>query len=188
MLALIEFVVKHCLAVFDLVFLRDPSFKSTFAQNKSCSSYRSLQLLFWPNFMFQCKIWSFGWSKSAENHSISVNGDSPVLLSAPPALDVGAATRRPSRRTSLSARVLSARELWRLLVLISSPSSRPRQAEPELERAATAAGRRADHPRRSASIARAPSHSTSSSISSTRSAARPCPSLAGIEPVEPGRH
>ena len=129
LLALIEFVVKPCLAVFDLIFLRDLSFKSTFAQNKSCSSYRSLQLLFWPNFTFQCKISSFGWSKSAKNHSISVNGDSPVLLSAPPALDVGAATRRPSRRTSSSARVLSVRVLWRLLVLF--PFLLPRaRAEP----------------------------------------------------------
>ena len=45
-----------------------------------------------------------------------------------------------------AASLLSARELWRLLVLISSPSSRPRQAKPELERAATAAGVDSDHP------------------------------------------
>jgi len=112
LLALIEFVVKHCLAVFDLIFLRDPSFKSTFAQNKSCSSYRSLQLLFWPSFMFQCKIWSFGGSKSAKNHSSSVNGASPVLLSSPPAIDVGVATRRTS--ANLAHRAL-------VPVLIPSP-------------------------------------------------------------------
>jgi len=39
-------VVKHCLAVFDLIFLNDPSFNPTFAQNKSCSSSCPLQLLF----------------------------------------------------------------------------------------------------------------------------------------------
>ena len=64
--------------MFDRVFVSDPSFNSTFAQNKSCSSYRSLQLLFWPNFKFLYQISRFGWSKSAKNHSISVNWDSPV--------------------------------------------------------------------------------------------------------------
>ena len=105
-------MVNIDLAVFDRVFLSNPSSKSTFAQNKSCRSYRPLQLLFWPNFMFQCKIWSFGWSKSAKSHSISVNWDSPVLLSSTPANDVGVATRRTS--ANLAHRAL-------VPVLIPSP-------------------------------------------------------------------
>ena len=87
-------VVKHCLAVFDPVFLLDSSLESTFAQNKSCRSYRPLQLLFWQNFIFQCKIWSFGRSNSAKNHSISINCDSPVFAQFTTGLDVGVATRR----------------------------------------------------------------------------------------------
>jgi hypothetical protein len=77
-------VVNIVLAVFDPVFVSNPIFKSTSAQNKSCRSYSSLQLLFWPNFMFQCKIWSFGRSKSAKNHSNSVTVP-PRLVSASPA-------------------------------------------------------------------------------------------------------
>ena len=78
-------VVKHCLAVFDPIFLLDSSLESTFAQNKSCRSYRSLQLLFWQNFMFQCKIWSYGRSKLAKSHSNSVTVP-PRLVSPPPIL------------------------------------------------------------------------------------------------------
>ena len=39
-------IVNIYLVVFDLVFLTDPSLKSTFAQNESCSSSFALQLLF----------------------------------------------------------------------------------------------------------------------------------------------
>ena len=95
-------ILSLALIEFDRVFVSNPIFKSTFAQNKSCSSYRSLQLLFWPNFTFQCKFWSFGWSKSAKNHSISVNGDFPVLVSSPPS-STFASPRVSRRRSSLSA-------------------------------------------------------------------------------------
>ena len=87
-------MVKPCLAVFDRVFVSDPSFILTFAQKQSCRFSRPLQLLFWPNFMFQCKIWSFGRSKSAKNHtnSVTVLPFGQCLAG----LDIGVATRRPS--------------------------------------------------------------------------------------------
>ena len=49
-------IVNIRLAVFDLVFLANPSLNSTFAQNKSCRSYLPLQLLFWSNFKFLYEI------------------------------------------------------------------------------------------------------------------------------------
>ena len=55
--------------MFDLVFLLDPSFKSSFAQNESCRSSLPLQLLFWPNFKFLYQNLSFGGSNSSQIHS-----------------------------------------------------------------------------------------------------------------------
>ena len=165
-------MVKHCLAVFDLVFLLDPSFKSTFAQNKSCSSYRSLQLLFWLNFTFQCKNRSFGWSKSAKNHSISVNGDSPVLVSSPSS-STFASPRVGRRRSSLSAqtcrRVLipfpGAVSVFPPLLLPHARGSSRARAEPSPATAPAIS-------RRSARFPRTPSRSTSPSIPSARFRAR----------------
>jgi len=54
--------------VFNLVFVLDPSSKSTSAQNESCRSSFSLQLLFWPNFKFLYENLSFNWSNSSKNH------------------------------------------------------------------------------------------------------------------------
>ena len=53
--------------MFDLVFLLDPSSKSTSAQNESCSSSFPLQLLFWSNSEFLYEIWSFSGSNSSQN-------------------------------------------------------------------------------------------------------------------------
>ena len=54
--------------MFDLIFVLDPSSKSTSAQNESCRSSFSLQLLFWPNFKFLYEKLSFNWSNSSKNH------------------------------------------------------------------------------------------------------------------------
>ena len=54
--------------MFDLIFVLDPSSKSTSAQNESCRSSFSLQLLFWPNFKFLYENLSFNWSNSSKNH------------------------------------------------------------------------------------------------------------------------
>ena len=70
------------LAVFDLVFVLDLSFKSTSTQNESCRSSFPLQLLFWPNFMFPYQILSFRWSKSGQTRVQFiqwVHCSSPVL-------------------------------------------------------------------------------------------------------------
>src|SRR6185437_652631 len=72
----LEFVVSvnrvrigiFALAMFDHVFVLDLSSKSTSAQNESCRSFNSLQLLFWPNFMFPYENLSFNWSNSGKNH------------------------------------------------------------------------------------------------------------------------
>ena len=57
------------LAKFDHVFLSDPGLKSTFAENKSCRSFLSLQLLFWPNFKFLYEILIFIGSNRVKNRS-----------------------------------------------------------------------------------------------------------------------
>jgi len=58
-------LVNIYLAVFDLVFVLDLSSKSTSAQNESCRSSFSLQLLFWPNFKFLYEKLSFNLSNSS---------------------------------------------------------------------------------------------------------------------------
>ena len=88
--------------MFDLVFVLNSGFESIFAQKQSCRPFCPLQLLFWPNFKFLYGILSFNWSKSAKNHSISVNGDSPVLDSSPPS-STFASPRVSRRRSSRSA-------------------------------------------------------------------------------------
>ena len=75
-------MVKHCLAAFNLIFLLNPSFEPTCAQNKSCRPSIPLQLLFWPNFGFQYEIWSFGQSNFDQNHFKRVQlGTVPFLFS-----------------------------------------------------------------------------------------------------------
>ena len=119
--------------MFDRVFVSDLSFEATFAQNKSCSSYRSLQLLFWPNFKFLYQISRFGLPKSAKNHSISVNWDSPVCA------QCTAGPRRWRRHASAVAANLVPREPSYPLPMpipirtIPSPSSSSRRAEAEPE-------------------------------------------------------
>ena len=96
--------------MFDRVFVSDPSFKSTFAKKQSCRSSLPLQLLFWPNFMFQCKIWSFGRSNFDQNHIKRVPLGycvSSEVVRAPiprPRVVAGDATRRPSANLALRAR------------------------------------------------------------------------------------
>ena len=80
--------------------------------------------------MFQCKIWSFGWSKSAKSHSISVNWDSPVLLSSPPAIDVGVATRRTSANLAHRALVPVLIPSPRAVTVFPSLSPLSRSTEP----------------------------------------------------------
>ena len=126
--------------MFDCVFLFDPSLKSIFAQNKSCSSSFGLQLLFWPNFKFLYQILRFGWSNASQN---SVKTITVLLLCCTvrpptpiPATGTAPATttHRDRRRTSPSARALSVHVLWRLLVLV--PFLLPRaHAEPDASRA-----------------------------------------------------
>ena len=55
--------------MFDSIFLPNPSFKSTFAQNKSCRSSLPLQILFLLNFKFLYQSLSFGWSNTSKNQS-----------------------------------------------------------------------------------------------------------------------
>ena len=91
-------VVKHCLAAFDLIFLLNPSFESTCAQNKSCRPSIPLQLLFWPNFGFQYEIWSFWQSNFDQNHlkRVQLGTVLPRLVSAAD-LDVRVATRHTGK-------------------------------------------------------------------------------------------
>jgi hypothetical protein len=135
-------VVKHCLAVFDLIFLRDPSFKSTFAQNKSCSSYRPLQLLFWPNFMFQCKIWSFGRSKSAKITQIRLLCPVWSVPRRPRRWGRHASRRRTSpivhTLPSLSAQ---SRAHFRLSFPFLAPRAEPTNPSPAARRRRSCAGR-----------------------------------------------
>ena len=96
--------------MFDLVFVLDPSLKSTSAQNESCRSFNPLQLLFWPNFMLPYEIWSFSGSNWSQNHSNESTVRAPAFPlwrspAIPPPVLVGAAsTRRQSRRSSTSER------------------------------------------------------------------------------------
>ena len=120
------------LAEFEYVFLHDPSFEATCAQNKSCRPSIPLQLLFWPNFMFQCKISSFGWSKSGQKsvkmitvlHGSSLCLPRPSQRRRPPRVAIAGEPRSPHVPYPLvSSGGFSSSSL--------SPSSRPRQAEPE---------------------------------------------------------
>ena len=95
-------IVNIDLATFDLVFLPNPSLKSTFVQNKSCRSSLPLQLLFWPNFKFLYQSLSFGRSNASKNRSkfIELHYFAPVLATVSP--------RRPCRRLWPSARLVHA--------------------------------------------------------------------------------
>jgi hypothetical protein len=122
--------------MFDPILLDDPNIKLTFAQKQSCRSSLLLQLLFWPNFKLLCENFSFAGSKIES--ILPQNPEVPVLetgssdfarrfqfwkLEVPVLLcftyfgahtgdcATGDATRRPSRRTSSSARALSFRVL-----------------------------------------------------------------------------
>ena len=135
--------------MFALVFLPNPSFESIFAQKQICRSFLPLQLLFWPNFKFLYGILSFNWSMSGQISVKTITVLHSSSLCRRPYRDDRRrlhASHAPAILAIRAASPLSARELWRLLVLISSPSSRPRQAKPEHERAATAAGADSDHP------------------------------------------
>ena len=57
---------KHRLIGFDCLFVPDLSFKSIFAQNKSCRSFFPLQLLFWPNFELPYQNLRIGGSKPSQ--------------------------------------------------------------------------------------------------------------------------
>jgi len=97
-------IVNIYLAVFDLVFVLDLSSKSTFAQNESCRSSFSLQLLFWPNFKFLYENLSFNWSNSGKNQlseeTVSSLCSSPAI---PATVLVGAPPRVGRRRSSHAA-------------------------------------------------------------------------------------
>ena len=96
--------------MFNRVLLHDPSLKSTSAQNKSCTSYYPLQLLFWPNFKLLYEIWSFSGSNWSQNHSIESTVRAPAFsLFCPyrdrrPSTPASSSTRRSSRRSSASGR------------------------------------------------------------------------------------
>ena len=64
------------LAVFEHIFLSNPSSKSTFVQQQSCGSSLPLQLLFWPNFMFLYENLSFEWSKLSKKSVKRITVDS----------------------------------------------------------------------------------------------------------------
>jgi hypothetical protein len=103
-------VLNIDLAMFDHVFLLDPSLKSTFARKQSCRSSLSLQLLFWPNFKFLYQSLSFGWSNARKNRSKSstVFSCAPLCSSDAHTVDCchrrASSTRRACRRSLPSVR------------------------------------------------------------------------------------
>ena len=111
------------LAVFNLVFLANPSVKSTFAQKQSCSSSLPLQLLFWSNLKLLYENLSFGRSKSGQiwSNEFTVCSLCDAVRARRPyrRLDAGelvhtsAIAPRPRR---LSALPLSSRTPWKLLL------------------------------------------------------------------------
>ena len=129
-------IVNIYLAVFDLVFVLDPSSKSTSAQNESCSSYFPLQLLFWPNFKLLYEIWTFNWSNSSQidSNELTVSSSvSTVRAHAGIWSSVSDATRRDRRRSSSSARRSYPR---------GRPRSFPSRPLPSLPRARASRARR----------------------------------------------
>ena len=171
--------------MFDRVFVSDPSFKSSCAQKQSCRFSSPLQLLFWPKFMFQCKIWSFGRSKSAKNHSKLV-----VVL---PCCACARRSRRRSRRAShrQAHRRLSSSlsPHWASpSLLLSFPFLAPSGARSGAEPSRAHRRRPPAVLCRRSSPQAAESRFTPPHTSATTSRARFRRSPAGIEPVTTGRH
>ena len=176
--------------MFDPVFLSDPSFKSTFAQNKSCRSYRTLQLLFWPNFKCPYEISSFGRSNASQFQSNEITV--PSLFS--PVHHRSrrrrrhASRRRAHRRLSVSAAKSDAKSGF----ASSFPFPRPCGARSGAEQSPTAVGAALAVLRRLAAISSRLEPSRSSSTPSSTSNALPRArfrrSAAGIAPATAGRH
>src|SRR6185312_13768413 len=89
-------VLNIVLAVFDYVFLLDPSSKSIFAQKQSCRPSLPLQLLFWPNFKLLCENYSFGRSKIES--VLPQNPEVPGLETGSSGFALFHLLRRPYRR------------------------------------------------------------------------------------------
>ena len=70
--------------MFDLVFLLNPSSKSTSAQNESCRSSFPLRLLFLSNSKFLYEIWSFSGSNLSQNRQTSEQRNSSARHCARP--------------------------------------------------------------------------------------------------------
>src|SRR6185436_14280129 len=98
--------------MFDLIFLPNPSSKSTFAQNKSCRFSLPLQLLFWPNFKFLYEVLSFNLSNASQK-LIKPFTIVPLFVTvlvrdahAATGTTPATSTRRAHRRTSPSTRAV----------------------------------------------------------------------------------